>query len=256
MRLAGFMEARVILVHVGNKTKEKEATINSYLDVFSSIKKRVTILWKSGDPVHAILSSCLETTADLLILGALQRENIVKYYLGSIARKIAKKAPCSLLLLIKPSVDRVPCNHIVVNGLKNPKTKNTIASSFAIGHDIGANKITIIEEVSRSEINITVEDDKSLEKSTFIRKQLEEREEERVSAIITEIGEEYKKDVTVKTQSIFGTRGYSIGHYAKIHRADLLIMNKPEKYSFLDRIFPQDIDYILSELPTDVLIIN
>ena len=60
----------------------------------------------------------------------------------------------------------------------------------------------------------------------------------------------------VKIQSIFGKRGYSIGHYAKVKRADLLVMNAPTKTTILDRIFPHDIEYILSELPTDVLIVK
>jgi hypothetical protein len=63
-------------------------------------------------------------------------------------------------------------------------------------------------------------------------------------------------NITVKIQSIFGRRGYSIGHYAKVKRADLLVMNAPSKLGLLDRIFPHDIEYILSELPTDVLIVK
>ncbi|MBT4345236.1 MAG: universal stress protein, partial [Flavobacteriales bacterium] len=39
-------------------------------------------------------------------------------------------------------------------------------------------------------------------------------------------------------------------------RADLLVMNAPSKTSILDRIFPHDIEYILTELPTDVLIVK
>ena len=64
------------------------------------------------------------------------------------------------------------------------------------------------------------------------------------------------KDVNWTTQSIFGRRGYSIGHYAKVERADLLIMNARENLSFIDRIITRDIEHILAELPTDVLIVN
>ena len=64
------------------------------------------------------------------------------------------------------------------------------------------------------------------------------------------------ENLSVKMQSIFGKRGYSIGHYAKVKRADLLIMNAPTKLGLLDRIFPHDLEYILSELPTDVLIVK
>jgi hypothetical protein len=75
----------------------------------------------------------------------------------------------------------------------------------------------------------------------------------RIKNILNEINYE---DISVNTQSIFGRRGYSIGHYAKVKRADLLVMNAPDKIRFIDRIFPHDIEYILSELPTDVLIVK
>jgi hypothetical protein len=60
----------------------------------------------------------------------------------------------------------------------------------------------------------------------------------------------------VKSQPIFGKKGYSIGHYAQIVRADLLVMNAPRVMTFWDRLFPHDIEHILTELPTDVLIIQ
>jgi len=60
----------------------------------------------------------------------------------------------------------------------------------------------------------------------------------------------------VVVQPIFGTRGYSIGHYARVVRADLLVMNAPRKLTLWDRLFPHDLEYILSDLPTDVLIVR
>ena len=61
-----------------------------------------------------ILSASEEKKIDLLILGAVQRERFVKYYVGSIARKITRQANCSILLLIKPSVDRSPVNILLL----------------------------------------------------------------------------------------------------------------------------------------------
>jgi len=256
LRLGSILNAKVILVHVGKKNNEKEQQIAEYCNVFPDFKDQVTIVWKSGDPFEVILNACKEYEADLLILGATKRKKSKKYYLGPIAKKIAKKAPCSLLLFIKPSIERVTCRHIVVNGLKHPKTNNTILASFVFANALGSNNVTIVEEIDQSEVAITVDDDKSLKKSTLLKEQILERESSRVSTIINNIDDTLKKDIKIKSQGIFGTRGYSIGHYAKIQRADLLVMNKPEKSSFLDKIFPQDIDYILSELPTDVLIIH
>ena len=256
LRLGSLLNAKVILVHVGDKTQEKEQQVSEYCNVFPEFKKNVTVVWENGDPVEVITSACNEQQADLLILGAAKHKKTDKYHLGKIAKKIAKKAPCSLLLLIKPSVEIIPCRHIVVNGLEHPKTNHTIQASFEFASAIGSNKVTIVEEIAQNEVTIKADDDKSLEKSTLLQEQIIERETTRVSSMLNNIESSLKENISIKSQGIFGTRGYSIGHYAKIQRADLLVMNKPEKSTFWDKIFPQDIDYILSELPTDVLIIH
>ena len=101
-----------------------------------------------------------------------------------------------------------------------------------------------------------MDDDKSLRKSTIVKERLRIREEMRVNAILKTIPGELTKDIVIKSQPIFGKRGYSIGHYAQVARADLLVMNAPSKMTFWDRLFPHDIEHILTELPTDVLIVQ
>ena len=252
IRLAAMLNAQLVGVHVGKKTPEKEHKLKELLDTAPKTNSYTTI-WQEGNPVDVILNTINKLQIDLLILGALQRENLYKYYVGSIARKLTRKAPCSVLLMIKPSVKRIPCKHIVVNGLKDDKTKETIKTAFYISESLGCKRITIVEEISQSELDVRVSDDKTLEKSTKAKEQIEKLENLRVHSILEKIN---TKDITVKTQSICGKRGYSIGHYAKVKRADLLVMNAPTKTSILDRIFPHDLEYILSELPTDVLIVK
>lgn len=256
MRLSVFFKARLILVHVGEKTPQKEEILDLIMGEFENSKDHVDVVWEEGKPVAVILDACKKFNVDLLILGALQREQLFKYYLGSIARKLTRKAPCSVLLLIKPSVTRNQCKHIVVNGLEDPKTKETIHTSFEVAQKIGTNKITVVDEISQNEVHVVVSDDKSLRKATLVKERINKRETSRVYEIIDTVPETLKTNVNIKMQSIFGRRGYSIGHYAKLVRADLLIMNSPDKISLLDRIFPHDMEYILSEIPTDVLIIK
>lgn len=253
VRLANVFDAELVGVHVGTKSEQKKRDLKAILEEADSLKNPGKTIWKEGNPVDVILETCTQENIDLLILGALQKENLLKYYVGSIARKITRKAPCSVLLLIKPAIERVPCKHIVVNGLKDERTEETIKTSFILSEKLNCNKITIVEEVSQTELQVKVSDDKTLRKATIAKERLRNREDQRVKHILEDIN---NKNITVKTQSIFGKRGYSIGHYAKVKRADLLVMNAPNKLGFLDRIFPHDLEYILSELPTDVLIVK
>lgn len=255
-RLALFFGSKLVLIHVGEASEEKLNKFLAFLTPFKDQGLVFEVSFKSGDPVEVILSTTNEKEVDLLIIGALKKENFVKYYLGSIARKVTRKATCSVLLLINPSKERVSCSHIVVNGLKDPKTEETVATAFFVGHKLGANKITVVEEVSDEEVSVKVDDDKSLRKSTIVKERLRLREEMRVKTILGTIPGELTKDIKIKSQPIFGKRGYSIGHYAQVARADLLVMNAPRKMNFWDRLFPHDIEYILTELPTDVLIVQ
>lgn len=253
IRISNMFGAELVGVHVGDKTAKKEEKLQRLLEEAPKLNTPINTIWQKGKPVDVILDICHKEDINLLILGALQKENLYKYYVGSIAREITRNAPCSVLLLIKPSVERVPCKHIVVNGLKDEKTKDTIKTAFKVGNDLDCKRITIVEEISQTELATKVSDDISLRKATIEKERVKRREDGRVEKILQEID---CKNTTLKIQSIFGRRGYSIGHYAKIKRADLLIMNAPIKTSLLDRIFPHDIEYILSELPTDLLIVK
>lgn len=255
-RLCLYFGAKLVVIHVGKRTDEKRSTFTTILEVFRKDGLDATIVFTPGDPVEVITRTASALCIDLLIVGALQRENFVNYYLGSIARKITRKARCSVLLLINPSIKRVVCNHIVVNGLEDPKTEQTITTAFYVAHKLKTAKLTIIEEITEKEVHVHIDDDLSLRKSTIVKEKIRRREESRVQEIISHVPQALQVDIDARSQAIFGKRGYSIGHYAEVVRADLLVMNAPSKTSIWDRLFPHDIEYILTELPTDVLIIR
>ncbi|MEH6512004.1 MAG: universal stress protein [Maribacter arcticus] len=255
-RIAHLLNCKLILLHVGKNTPEKLSEINTIVSQTEHSSLPIDILWKEGNPESVITKACLDLNIDLLILGALQHENRFQFYVGSIARKLTRKVNCSVLLLIKPAEKRVPCKHVVVNGLDAPDTPMAIEHAFYFSNLLGAQQITIVEEILTKEIHVTVEDDRSLKKANIIKQRLRQREESRVKNIVNALPVDITKNIKVKTQSIFGKRGYSIGHYAEVVRADLLVMNAPTKTGIWDRIFPHDIEYILSDLPTDLLIVR
>lgn len=255
-RIAHFFEAKLILLHVGSKSEEKERKIHEILSHIEHKDLEISIEWKTGKPDEVLLETCQSSGIDLLILGAVQHENLYQFYVGSIARKLTRKVCCSVLLLIKPSEERVPCKHVVVNGLEDEETPFAISNAFYVSHALGAKQLTIVEEIRQKEIAVDIEDDKSLKRVTILKERLKNREDSRIRKILKSIPKEFLKDLKIKTQSIFGKRGYSIGHYAEVVRADLLVMNAPKKTGVLDRIFPHDIEYILSDLPTDLLIVR
>ena len=257
LRLSNSLNGSLYFLHVGKKTHIKNTKLNDILNLSPIKPKNIIVIWKEGDAVKTIITQCKKNSIDLLLLGALQRENVLKFYLGSIARKITRKSPCSVLLLIKPSVEMVAKKHIVVNAFKSSQTIDTISSAFEYADKLKIPKITLVDEINQSEINVNVDDDISLKKATKKREEVTKKEELRISEIMKSIPSLLLKNKQVNSQSIFGTRGYSIGHYARVARADLLVINSEEKrMSLWSKLFPKDLEYILSEIPTDVLIVK
>jgi len=256
LRMSVLFNASLIMVHVGEKSGEKEKILQKLVAAFPDTLPPYSVLWKAGHPVEVLLDACVSENADLIILGAIQREELLKYYVGSVARKLTRKCPCDVLLLIKPSVERIPCSHAVVNGLAHKKTEVAITRAFYVLNALGANRLTIVEEIPEDDVAVKVDDDRSLRKSTIVKERITLREKTRVGRILANIPPQMKANVQHNIQPIFGRRGYSIGHFARVKRADLLVMNAPQAHSVWDRIFPHDLEYILSDLPTDVLIVR
>ena len=256
LRISSALNAEIIFFHVGEKTSEKVSTIENIIKSYPQKNKNFSICWKSGKPVPILIKACYDLKIDLLLIGALKRENVLKFYLGSIARKITRSVSCSVLLLINPSLENRLLEHVVVNALDSPKTKETIKIAFSISCAFLSSKLTLVEEISSSKVDVQVDDDVTLKRAMLKKERLAKEEKNRVEDIIKNLPKEIKGDVNWKTQSIFGKRGYSIGHYARVVRADLLIMNSEEKYSFINRLFPKDVEHILAEIPTDVLILK
>ena len=254
-RIAMKFDATLLLIHVGEKSEENEAKIMSLVDKVGFDKQKIEISWQVGKPVDAILEACKQFDVDLLIAGANQSENLIQYYKGSIARKLCRKAQCSLLLLTNPQVNSKICEKIVVNGLNHPKTKDTIKTAFYFANALGSKQLFVLEEMNSKLVKSKDQDDLSLAKAQRNRQNIKRQEHLRLESILSEIPE--NQEIEVFEKCVFGKKGYSIGHFAQSKKMDLVVLNSPDsKLGFLDRIFTHDLEYVLSDMPSDILIVH
>ena len=100
-------------------------------------EESVRIIWEKGDIADKILKVCRREEIDLLIAGALQRENLVQYYIGTIARKIMRKAECSLMMIINPSAASRAIRNVVVNAEDSPYVEEALQAACRLGKSSG-----------------------------------------------------------------------------------------------------------------------
>ncbi len=255
VRIAKMLDAKLVLVHVGRETPQKVEQLELLVSQTDIDRDKVTIDFREGDPVRSILDSCKENKVDLLIAGAMKKENLLKFYTGSIARKLCRKAECSILLLTDRSVIRNKCKEIVVSGDNHDKTEGTVRTANYFGKVLGAEHITIIDEIDPKTGGNAADDDAELEATAHKRKELKKQEDERIAQLENKL--EKDGSIPVGHKCIFGKPGYTIGHYAAANKADLLVMNSPDSsLGLMDRVFTHDLEYVLSDLPCCLMIVH
>ena len=252
--LSDICGASLLLLHIGEKNSDKEQLLDNMMSNCKIDTHKSRVIWMEGEPVDTILKLCKLNIVDLLILGALEKENLLKFYIGSIARNISRKAKCSVLLLTNPTSTPQKLKKFVVNGVDNPKTIHTIKTSIYLAKLLKVKDVTVVNEVDLPGLAMTMAADSTAPETKEIKKNFETESAETLQTVINkcDVG-----SINLTNKIIKGKPGYAISKFAKDKKADLLVINSPDtNLNLFDRIFAHDIEYILADLPCNVLIIH
>ncbi|MFN3759751.1 MAG: universal stress protein [Algoriphagus aquaeductus] len=252
-RLIGIFQGELILIHVGIKTDELESKLDEILHRHCSDLKQIKTLWKEGKPAKTILKTCEEEGVDLLALGALKKEGLLTYYLGSVARKVIRKSPCSVLTLIDPKIETTRFSKVVINGTQLEVTPKVIAKGLKFCQAEGASQVHILNEIKLYGLQMATAGEGSEDEVAMTRRKLVQDEIKYVQEILDGLDQSGLK-INIKVTA--GKWAVELVRYCDSINADLLIMGDEKGYSFIDRIFPHDLEEILTELPCNLLIVK
>jgi nucleotide-binding universal stress UspA family protein len=252
-RLIGIFQGELVLIHVGVKTPELESKLDEILRRHCSDLQRIKTIWKEGKPAKTILKTCEEEQVNLLVLGALKKEGLFTYYLGSVARKVIRKSPCSVLTLIDPQIKTTRFSKVVINGTQLEVTPRVIEKGLKFCQVEGASQIHILNEIKLYGLQMATAGEGSEDEVSNIRKKLIQEEIKYVQEILDGLDQTGLK-INIKVTA--GKWAVELARYCESIHADLLIMGDENGYSFIDRIFPHDLEEILSELPCNLLIVK
>jgi len=141
-----------------------------------------------------------------------------------------------------------------VNGVENPKTIHTINTALYLAKNFHIREVNIVNELDVPGLAMAIADDSTAPESRDIKKSFTEESEENLQQVLNKCD---AGQVQVMHKTIKGKHGYAISKYARDKKADLLVINSPDtQLNVFDRIFTHDIEYILADLPTNVLIVH
>ena len=105
---AQFCGADLHIVHASSFDAGKEQRF------FDAMRRKVEIRWVEAEhPARAILDATIEGEYELLIAGALQKEDSDRHFTNGVARELLHSAPCDLLLVPHPSTKPRAFQHVV-----------------------------------------------------------------------------------------------------------------------------------------------
>ena len=185
------------------------------------IGQEVRFIRPDGEPIASLLSICKENLVDLLVLGTLRRETMFRYYLGSVARGVCRRAKCSLLLLTEPRIGGSQFNKIVTDCVHHRKTIPTLNTAFYLARQTGCHEIRVVKEIDQAGLAMAMSDDSTTGEQSSVKKQLFIEAENTIqeALIHCEVGE-----IKIVKTVLFGRPGFTIRKYAEDCRADLLVI--------------------------------
>jgi nucleotide-binding universal stress UspA family protein len=253
-RLAGLFDAKLVLMHVGVHGHEEEDKMSKLIESVQLGHLKPIVHWKKGDPVKEILNVCTTEGIDLLVAGALKKENLLQNYIGTVARKIMRKANCSVLMIQNPHEQRGLVNNIVVNAEDSPYIEDAIEAGCYIGKMENAQWVHIARELKLLGLALSANEQCTEEEYHESMQGMVREEIEEVEKILSRIPRENLK---INIKMLSGKSGYELARFAERKKADLLVVGAPaRRLSLFDRVFPHDLEYIFANLPCNLLVIN
>jgi len=249
-RMLKMLGAWPIIVHVGEEKQDTQIRLEEAIDRSNFHDHPPICIVQEGTPADVLIDVAQRYDADLIIAGALAKEGLFKYYLGSVARSIARHAPCSVLLFTEPqtkprAIERIHC---AVEYRDDSKKAVHVAACLA-GY-LDSNSLYFTHSFSSSDIK----EEKEAQQNPDLVRRIYQQEDKKLDDFIHKVG---VYGINYESRCLYDQSFSTTLDFTREINADLFIITGPtDRFSLWNRIFPQDLELALQHLPCDLLLIR
>lgn len=247
-RILSVMGAEGNIVHVGEKSAATESRLKQAVEASDFAKRHPLCVIQPGNPADVLLSIAAEHQADLIIAGALAREGLFKYYLGSVARTLARQAPCSVLLLTEPQVKPQPFTRIHCAVEYRQGADKAVRVAARLAHALHSRHLFY----SHSFTSADMDNKKSGDHDPAQIRRLYQQEDETLAEFIRSLD---LADVSCQMRCLHDPDRSMALSFTHDLEADLFVIHGPtDRSSLWDRLFSHDLEAALQHLPCSLLL--
>lgn len=207
------------LIYVGERTEETTAR---FTEVLGRLKLPLDSLihYQQGDPAAAIITAATAHKVELLVAGALEKEAVLRPFLGDVARRLVREATCSVMLFTKPETEPKPLRRIVFMAEYSDHGRAALQRTLRLAELEQSERVYVIRVYTTFDAVRAKRQRRAAKSGKQLARTLEE-EEAALEEFIDSAG---PTDVGIEARCIGGNTGYAASDFVQSVEANLLVV--------------------------------
>lgn len=247
--IAQRMGAELVFLHVGEDLPEARAECTAAIATAAGPGPAPAFRIAPGKPDEVACEIAAELGAKLIIMGAMGTDAFMQYLVGSVARRVARHAACSVLLLPYPRAEGTQFRTVVASTAFDERSR----AMLELAGDLARQEQAVLHVVNELDMYGLESDLRAQDKlGEDSLKLLAQSEKQRLTEFVSQVN---LRGVQVRLAFLEGREGRRSVAYAREVGADLLILPAPtDPLGFWDRFFRHPAEVVLQELPCALLL--
>jgi len=235
------------LIYVGKRDEETTQKFAAALRDLELPADSV-VHYQEGDPASAILEAARANEIDLIVAGALEKESVLRQFLGNVARRLVREASCSIMLFTKPEQEPKPLCRIVLMAEYSAHGEAALHKALRLAALEECENLFVIRLYTTFDEARAKAREKPPEPGSEGPRTLEE-EELALEQFIDSAGH---TDVPIEARCIRGNTGYAVLDFVQSVEATMLIVPDNPDIPGL----PVHIEWVTDVIPCNLWVIR
>jgi hypothetical protein len=250
-RIRDRLGSELHFIYVGKRDEETTRKFSSAL-LKLGLPVDSTIYYQEGeegDPAGAILEAVRANQVDLIVAGALEKEAVLRQFLGNVARRLVREASCSVMLFTRPEQDPKPLARIVLMAEYSDHGRAALHKGLRLAALERCERLFVIRVYTTFDA-ARAKTRKEAGEGGQVTRTLEE-EEAALEQFIDSVGQ---TDVPIEARCIQGNTGYAVLDFVQSVEATLLVV--PIDSATSEGSLPAHVSWVTDVIPCNLWVIR
>jgi len=247
-RIRERFSADLHLIYVGERNEE---TAKKFGDTLTQLELPLDskIHYEAGAPAEAILRALTREKIDMIVAGALEKEVVLHPFLGNVARRLVREAPCSVMLFTTPAANPKPLRRIVFVADYSDARLEALKRTLLFAAAESCERLYVIRIITTfDQVRAAIRG--NARKRT--KPGADDEEEEALEKFVLSAG---ATDVPIEARCIRGNTGLAASDFVQSVKADLLVVPL-EKNAGGAQQLPGNIAWVTDVIPCNLWVIR